>query len=245
MSSSNGRISRSVIKKLAKSLTPNELDVLKYKMSVSAVRSIAKRPNIDGISDHKFSGILDCLRSIQPYSQRIPRYGLAYLGRPNFVTDEVLKKLNEESDIFRCDAKLNLNQYLAQVETDDNQTYCEKIAASKELRELVQGHAGPSLPSFVTSYIYYDEPQQFSRPHVDNAFTSITAMMCLSQKSSAPDSETSSSFIYWPDSKRFNYRLKPGEVSIFFGASVLHGRTMVSSDEKTKLLLISFRPDVI
>ena len=118
-------------------------------------------------------------------------------------------------------------------------------AASEPLLQFVNRCAGPSLRSYVTSYIYYDKLGQRSKPHVDNAFIGITVMVGLRQQNKQDANKIlSSSIIFWPESSRLEYRLKPGEISVFFGACVLHGRTYIAPGESVQSLLMSFRPDL-
>lgn len=238
----------SLIERLAAQLSPGELDALKYRLSVAAIQKMGEgaQGNFDlGADTAAAADLLQSLVNIQPYRDRIPTYGLAYRGRPNFMTDDLLKALQQESSRFRASAKRQLDQYISQIHTDNSSTVCEQLAASEELLALVRQQAGPALRSYITSYLYYDTPGQYSQPHVDNAFTSITVMVGLAQENAQnPANQQSSSVIFWPHSPRLDYRLQPGELSIFFGASVLHGRTRVASGESVRSLLMSFRPDL-
>lgn len=67
-------------------------------------------------------------------------------------------------------------------------------------------------------------------------------MIGLKQLNSIECNELSYSYIYWPNKARLEYQLKPGEISVFFGASVLHERTFIKKGGSTSSLLISYRP---
>ncbi len=234
-----------LIHSLLSQLNENEVDALKYRLSIEAVKLLSD-DNIGNVQTARFNQLLTNLVSIHHYRDRIPKYGLVYKGRPDFMTDNLVEKLLQESMQFKADSRKNLDQYIYQVETDNNSTYAEQLAGSEQLHQLVNKYAGPSLPSFVTNYLYYNQKDQWSRPHVDNAFTSITVMVGLKQSSkSGSHHQLSSSFIYWPNKPKFSYQLQPGEMAIFFGAAVLHGRTKLGEDEDTLSLLMSFRPDEV
>lgn len=242
-------INSDLVEKFSLSLSENERDNLKYKLSLLAKDELNKVDTINKYSLHlenmKLNTLLECLIKIQPYKNRIGDYGIAFKGRPKFITDELLNNLLNESEEFRKTATPNFDQYISQVETVDNSTICEKLASSQELFDFVSFHAGPVTPSFITSYLYYFKKDQESKVHVDNAFTSVTVMIGLKQVNELDNKiKLSSSFVYWPNKVPLYYQLQPGEVSIFFGASVLHGRTKLDEGEITNSLLISFRPKI-
>lgn len=231
------------IRLLSERLNKNECDALKYRLSIAAANVIHNEGYEPQYSREKFNFLLENLLNIQFYRDRVPVYGLAYKGHPDFLTKDVLNNLIEESESYKLQSIRNLDQNIYQVETNDNVTYAEKLASSMELHKLVNRYAGKSQQSFVTSYLYYNQKGDCSRPHVDNAFTGITVMIGLKQISSnLKKVKLSSSFLYWPNKPRFEYQLEPGEISIFFGACVLHGRTILDDGEVTQLLLLSFRP---
>jgi hypothetical protein len=116
------------------------------------------------------------------------------------------------------------------------------LANSEDLLELVEKYSGKVLPSFMTSFVYYDEEGRSSPPHVDNAFTAITVMLMLKHEVPTYVIQKSRSVVYWSNKERFDYVLDEGEISIFFGVSALHGRTPVSHGEKVYSILFSFRP---
>ena len=233
----------------SKSLDANEVDNLKYKLFLMAMDELnnSQNPKETILLDKESNAnvILESLVRIQPYSNRIKDFGLAFKGRPSFMTDDLVNSLIKESEEFKLQAKSNFNQYIYQVETLNDETISEKFANSLDLLDLVTLHAGPVIPSFITSYIYYFNEGNDSKPHVDNAFTSVTVMVGLKQDYPIEiNNEPSSSFIYWANRRPFHYRLLPGEIAIFFGSSVIHGRTPLKKGESVNSLLVSFRPSL-
>lgn len=230
---------------VAGALDPGEVDNLKYRLSIAATSKFSTRFELP-TDAHGVQGVSSTLRtllSIQPYGHRVPPYGIAYHGRPDFLDSALLARLQSEAASMRLSARLNLEQLITRVETPQNDSEAERLANSEVLLELVRDHAGPCRPSYVTSYLYYEANGHCSRPHVDNAFTAVTAMVGLQHE--RPRLEAGSfSVFYWPDRPPLAVRLQPGEMLIFFGACVLHGRTPVEPGEKVHSLLLSFKPDI-
>jgi hypothetical protein len=228
--------------RFARQLEPGERDDLKFRLALESADELENDFDVSHSDSRKerFFELLRTIAVIQPFHDRIPAYGIAYRGRPEFMTDALLDGLRDEAVALRAKARLNFEQYITRIETPDDSTVCEKLAASDELLRFVTEHAGPCLRSYVTSYIYYDAPGLCSKPHVDNAFTSVTVMIGLRHDYTSVPS--SASVVYWADRPRLDYRLKPGELALFFGVSALHGRTPVVEGETVHSLLLSFRP---
>src|SRR5437899_1143216 len=62
-----------------------------------------KRPS-EGSKARAFDTVSDTLARLQPYSNRISRNGVAYRGRPPFMTDELLVSLQSEARQLRPSA---------------------------------------------------------------------------------------------------------------------------------------------
>jgi hypothetical protein len=233
------------MEQLAATLDESELDQLKLILSSLCIRKLENRFDLssDPVNREKFYDPLRQLSKIQPFSSRLRPYGIFYLGRPNFMTDALVENLRAEAESFRAEARFNFNHYLYQVETIASETCAEKLYESPVFGDFIESHAGPCLKSFITSYIYYDQAGRSSEPHVDNAFTSVTAMVGLRHECKR-NIFSSRSVFFWPDKERLEIQLKPGEIVVFAGVSAVHGRTPVAEDEKVHSLLLSFRPDL-
>lgn len=225
-------------------LSYSEIDALKYAASQLSIKELEDVFDIsnDITKNNRFFSFLDIKSKIQPFSKRVPKYGIAYRGRPHFITDIVLKQLISESKEFRQLAipatKMQSAQLIYQPDSD---SFANKLANSQDLLNIVNEYAGEAVRSYMTSYIYYDQKGQSSPPHVDNAFTAITVMLALEHECQN-GVLNSSSVSYWPNQKRLDYQLRPSEISIFFGVSALHGRTPVGDNETVTSILLSFRP---
>ncbi|MCH5716677.1 hypothetical protein [Niabella hibiscisoli] len=186
-------------KSIADQLNDDERDVFKYKISKLCVEQLVNNFDIDSnpTEVERLNTALECLSIIHPYSHRIPEYGLAYKGRPDFMTDELLSKLQQEATKFREEAVINLEQFITCAETLDKSSVAETLEDMQELNDLVEKHAGKCLPSFISNYIYYDEIGHCSKPHVDNGFTAVTVMIALKHESNC-NNLSSSSVAYWP-----------------------------------------------
>lgn len=233
---------------LPNNLATPERDQLKYLLAQVAASKLSgdgfELPVTDG-ERFAFDNAITMMRSLQPFVSRVPRYGLVYNSRPTFMTDDLVDSLKKEAASFRPVARTlrhdDDSQFLYQ--SDDPSAanlLSEKLAESSEVLELVRSVAGSVSCSYVTNYIYYDRVGQCSRPHVDNHFTTITAMIGLEHSSEG--SKRSASVAYWNSSPRLDYQLAPGEISVFFGTCALHGRTPVVHGERVISLLLSFVP---
>jgi len=227
-----------------RSLSEAERDQLKFAFSKVAVESL------DGTFDYPaeparrtaLDKSLNLLRLIQPYSDRLPGDGAAYFGRPAFMTDEILDALSRESVAMRPLASRLFDQMIVRVDNPTDTALCERFASSEDLFGLVTEHAGACSRSFVTSYIYYDVAGDCSQPHVDNAFTALTAMVSLKTPPGFRPPRSSATRLYFPGGKAVDYHLEPGQILLFPGCCILHGRTPVSEGEAVSSLLTSFRP---
>lgn len=221
-------------------LSLEEIDALKYQLSITAVELLNNfgLPD-DLIKQEIFNSTIKKIASIQPYRDKIKKYGIVYRGKPSFLTDDLLSKLQSEAVSFRQQAKPNYEQWISPVDTEDNATFAEKLEGSSKLLDFVCEFAGKCIPSYISNYIYYDVEGQNSEPHVDNAFTAVTVMIGLKHEGI---NKKSSSIIYWPDAEPLEYQLRPGEMTIFFGTTMVHGRTPISKGEEVHSLLLSFRP---
>lgn len=231
----------------AETLDVAETDALKYALSLVSIDELENGFDIpeEPSKREAFFGPLRTLSKLQPFSDRVPHFGVAYLGKPEFMTDGLLCALQSEAIEFRAIARPLTSrdhcQWIYQPETPDSSTVAEQLAVSPQLLHLVSAHAGPVISTHLSGYIYYDKPKQSSPPHVDNAFTAVTVMVGL-RHDCRNGRFSSRSCSYWPERERFDYQLKPGELSIFFGVSAVHGRTPVEEGEAVHSLLMSFKP---
>lgn len=231
------------VREFAARLTPGERDALKFRFGAASAARLDDDFDIslDAARRQQFFHLLRCTLATQAFCQGVPPYGIAYRGRPALMTAALLHDLRDEACRFRSLARENYEQFIATIDTPAEDTLCERLAGSAPLLRLVCSHAGPCIPSFISSYIYYDAAGQCSKPHVDNAFTAVTVMIGLRHdwQGGAP---ASASVAYWPGLPALPYRLAPGELAVFFGSGVLHGRTPVAAGETVHSLLLSFRP---
>ena len=223
-----------------------EMDALKHALSLVSVAELEDTFNIPRNPEKLklFNSSLQNIIDMQPFKARVPPFGILYRGRPDFMTDQLLAELKKESGQFKSSAwpiyPNDHTQYLYRPDTADSSTVAEQLGASAEVHKLVEKYAGKVLKSYITNYIYYYKEGHCSTPHVDNVFTSVTAMIGVEHDFS--NSRHSKSVCYWPHLGRYDYQLAPGEISIFFGVCTLHGRTPLVEDENITSLLLSYRP---
>ena len=89
---------------------------------------------------------------------------LCYLGRPDFITNELVAALRVECVHWRPEARLNGYQMISGVDTPHSRSVAEQLAASPAMIEWVSRHAGRCEPSFVTNYLYYDSEGHYCEP---------------------------------------------------------------------------------
>src|SRR5262249_572118 len=154
-----------------------ERDALKYTLALLGARRLLDTFDlpVEDSALEEFYLPLRHIASLQPFSHRVPPYGIAYIGRPSFVTDHLLGSLREEAALYRPHARpLSVNdhlQYLYQPDEPKGELLSEQLAESEDVKALVEAHVGPVARSYVTNYIYYDRVGQCSKPHIDNYFT--------------------------------------------------------------------------
>jgi hypothetical protein len=222
-----------MIQRFAAQLTEQERDVLKYRLSRAIIAGLAR--SVQGAPPLM---LLQALRDIQPYRSSVPPSGVSYVGRAEFITEEMLASLRAECIHWRSHARLNGYQMISGVDTPRSRSVAEQVASSRAVVDWVSRRAGRCQPSFVTNYLYYDAEGHYCEPHVDNAFTPVTAMLCLRHDGPIH----SESRVIGPDGTSTVYRLRPGEIALFYGTCVIHSRSPVLQGEIVHCLLMSFRP---
>jgi hypothetical protein len=227
-----------ILKELRGLLTPVEQDLLRRRLSFECARLFHEV--FDLPEDEARRLRMDLLMTALAAGRALPDYGLAYRGRPTWMTEQLLRDLQDEADHFAPSAYMNAYQQIARVDSDHDDTACERFARSGQLVALVRAHAGNCVPLHITSYLYYDCPQQFCEPHTDTQLIPISVLVELRHEwTSAPRSRTVS---YWPHQARLEHLGEPGEISVFFGSHALHGRTAPGPGERIQALLMSFGP---
>ena len=182
-----------------------------------------------------FATVTECLTAFQPYRDRMTKNGIAWRGRPDFMTDELLESLQHESAKTRAQAYAYDNHYVGA-----GAPIANELAMSTLLKELVREHAGDVLPTGIASYLYYDHEGQGIPPHIDTDIFSLNVLLML--KHVGGGSRRSCLVVFpTPDySERID--LEPGEIVIMFAGSVTHAREYMKANEQVAILTFGFHP---
>lgn len=182
-----------------------------------------------------FSVVVEALRLLQHHHRRLPPGGIAWRGRPEFLTQVVLDELRAEAAGARGDAIPLARRSLARAGQA-----ATRLSTSAPLVALVNSVVGACEPTGRAAYVYYDSPGHGVYPHVDYSAYALTALFLVTHDHrGAPQSRH---FHFHPDGRVECPDLHPGEVLLFSGGSVVHGRTPVARDEAVVVLTTGFRP---
>jgi hypothetical protein len=182
-----------------------------------------------------FDVVSEALAKLQPYSKRIPGDGIAFRGRPSFMTDELLGSLQAEARVLRPMAQRFDEHFLG-----CGAPLANNLSVSPLLTSFVREHAGDVQPTGIASFLYYDELGQGIDPHIDTDIFSLNVLLMLDhQRSIEPPSAL---VIFPPHSDPQRFELRPGEVLIMFAGSIAHGRERMKSGESVSILTFGFHP---
>lgn len=182
-----------------------------------------------------FGTVGETLARLQPYSARISKNGIAYRGRPDFMTDKMLNALIEEARELRPSAICYDHHFLG-----TGAPLANRLAMSPELASFVRAHAGDVQPTGIASFLYYDEPGQGIEPHIDTDIFSLNVIIMLRH---TPGEGTPSTLVVFPPhSKPEQVPLEAGEMVIMFAGSIAHGRQHMKKGESVWILTLGFHP---
>lgn len=229
----------SIVEKLkAFNSTLSEAEQANYKLLLGlAAGGLSPEFNLPIEKDETdaFNTVTDCLAKLQPYSNRISPNGIAFRGRPDFMTDELLHSLQHEARSIRKDAVDNKDHFLG-----CGAPIADEFSKSTKLTEFVRFHAGEVLPTGIASFIYYDKTGQGINPHIDTDIFSLNVLLMLEHTN--PD-DTGSCLVVFPShSEPERINLKPGELVIMFAGSITHGREHIKENERVTILTFGFHP---
>lgn len=182
-----------------------------------------------------FDAVSDALSRLQPFKEQIPPDGVAYVGRPDFMTDDLLGRLQDEARRTRPLARKLEEHYLG-----TGAPIANDLAVSDELVSFVQSHAGGALPTGVASFLFYDEPGLGIDPHVDTDIFSLNTLLMLDHV--AGEGDASRLVLFPPYLEPQEYALKPGELIVFYAGSIAHGRHRMKPGESVTILTFGFHP---
>ena len=227
----------SALKEFKNTLTAAEASNYKLILGLAA-GGIAQNFNVpEQLSSKRTLNIVEeCLLDLSPFKDRIPSDGIAWIGRPDFLSDELLASLIEESINLRPHATRFDNHYLGA-----GAPIANKFAISKELTDFVQEKAGRVIPTGVASFLYYDEDGCGIPPHIDTDIFSLNVILMLHHNHK--DIENPSNLMVFPANEApKKIKLIPGEIIIIFSGNIIHAREPVKKDESISIITFGFKP---
>lgn len=191
-----------------------------------------------GLNAVAFDTVSDTLARLEPYSGQISRNGVAYRGRPEIMTDELLTALQTEARAFRPPSAARSDAVF--LGCGGGAPIASELAVSSKLSSFVREHAGPVEPTGIANFIYYDEPGQRTDPHVDTDLFALNALVMLEHE--YVTEPQAGLVLFPPHSEPERFELVPGEVIIMFAASIDHGREHIQPGERISIVCFGFQP---
>ena len=192
------------------------------------------RPPKKGIEGRAFSAAVTAISALQPHRHRLPVNGVVYRGRPDFVTDELLHDLREESARLRPTAFRFDDHYVV-----SGAPIARAVGYSTELNDWVQTYADHVTPTAKANYLYYDQIGLGIDPHVDNESFALNAILMLEHVYAA---NPSALVLYPPKSLVERIHLQPGEMIVMFADSIIHARERMGAGECVRIVAFGFQP---
>ena len=220
------------------SLAPEEKSILKSKLSSRIPQFFDEKNQLKSDTDldvKQFNYLATALLKISPDHQNIPNNGIAYKGKPSWITDNLLKELQNEALARRKQPLDRIDHFLG-----CGGKHADLLSVNQEILKFVSNHVRKRVkPTGIASYLYYDKPGLGIRPHVDSDVFSINMMLMLKHEYKQ-NFEPSVTRIFPANSEMESYQLSIGEVMIMHGGAVIHTRSTIKEFENVHLLTIGF-----
>lgn len=217
------------LNRLSENLDYAELDNYKLLLGMAA-GGLAPRGHlpVDPCKIEAFNAVLKCLSKIQPT-------GILWHGRPDFITDKLLKDLQKESTEIRKIAEAQERYFLG-----CGGKLANKLATSDHLVNMVQEYAPQMIPTGIASYLFYDKIGCGLDPHIDTEI--FTLNMILMLKHEYDIKPASRLWIYPVNEEPKQFQLLPGECLLLYAGGMVHSRDDIKDGENISLLTIGFSP---
>jgi acyl-CoA synthetase (AMP-forming)/AMP-acid ligase II len=158
-----------------------------------------------------------------------------YLGRPEFLTDELLCSLQEEALESRASARVAHHWCTA-----DLGRTATGFLESQGLRKLVSRLAGPMAPTGFGKYIYTDEEVPGVGVHVHTQPFAVNVELKLAHEH--PSGEPGQLVLWPPYAERQRFEVWPGEMVLWFNGGVPHTREEPRPGETMAAVSLFFEP---
>lgn len=217
---------------LGQSLTDAEKANYKLILGLACSGLLAQRT--ESAAKQALDVTMASLADLQPYRRRIPPTGIVYRGRPDFMSDDLLRSLQRESLAARASARRFDDHFVS-----PGGPTARQVAFSEQLLELVRAGAGSVVSTGRTNYLYYDEPGLGIDPHIDNEEFPLNTILMLEHQRCADPSALA---LFREGQAVERIFLAPGELIVFFADSVVHARERMKQEEKVRIVAFGFQP---
>ena len=161
--------------------------------------------------------------------------GIIWKGRPSWLDAKVLTDLREGAERAKPAAEWFPGGFHRFAGARD---VAQALEASVGVSTFVRALVGREIGEMAANFMYYEAAGNCAYPHIDAADFALNALCLLRHESSAKPS--SSLWFYPVDAEPFELTLAMGELAIFHGRAIVHGRTPVAADERVHVLSIGF-----
>ncbi|HXM58268.1 MAG TPA: class I adenylate-forming enzyme family protein [Candidatus Dormibacteraeota bacterium] len=158
-----------------------------------------------------------------------------YLGRPEFLTDELLRALQDEAVESRSEALVIHHWCVA-----DLGPAALRFVESEGLRTLVSRLAGPTAPTGHGKYVYCDEDLSGVGVHLHTQPFAVNVELKLAHEH--PAGEPGQLVLWPPYAEQQRFEVWPGEMVLWFNGGVPHTREEPSPGEKMTAVSVFFEP---
>jgi hypothetical protein len=219
--------------------TMSDAERATYKLLLGMAAGGLARKRHSAQSETENAAFLTTIRSIsrlQPHRHRVPPNGVVYRGRPDFVTDELLGDLQDESARLRQTAVRFDDHFVV-----SGAPLAHEVAFSPQLNGLISAHADYVSPTAQANYLYYDDFGLGIDPHIDNESFALNAILMLQH---TYEGRPSALVLYPPHSVPERILLSAGEMLVLYADSIVHERERVAQNECISIVAFGFYPVV-
>ena len=155
-------------------------------------------------------------------------------GRLPFLTDDLLDALRREARAGHCRA----------IGASGHAFGCggevaDKLAVAPELTQFMSSLAPGCTTTGIASYVYYGKEGDGIPLHLDTGMFALNVLIVLEHRHVGASSRL---LMHTFGAEPERLRLGEGEVVVFDGSSIVHGREPLGPDETVSLLTLGFRP---
>jgi len=212
---------------LAGDMTPAELAQCKLLLGVAA-GGLAPRGQapVDPERAAALKTIIRSLAKLQPT-------GIAWHGKPDFISDGTLTSLRSEALARRRDAE-QVDRYLL----SGGRSCANELIASPSFKTFLKQNLAEMEPTGQATYIYYEGLGAGLDPHLDADAFSVNLILVLEHLFAGSPSNL---IIYNSDGQAERFLIAPGEAVVLYAGSTIHAREDLNQGESVTLLTIGLK----